>query len=495
MPRAAAWLTRPCGAQAQPGTALPPALPCGAGAGARRCAAPYACLPAAGDAAAAWASFDDFRWAALSVARVALSGGWWEVLSLLSAGVGPAAGAAFCLPLLAGALHVALPLLTALLAEQFGEAWRAHARDAEEEYAAWREGVLERAAAWRAAALVALRLAPPAPPDGPNKPAAAPEAPHRLAFLRASLQELLDSPWAPRLLGGAHAANLLACALVHAGMAPALRDATRAVNVAATAVFGAEVAARVAVLGPWGYCASWARLCEGAITAGACAALLPRAGGGGPRYGVSVLRLLCAAARLFGPDPPDWLARAARADAPLRRLLGALAHAVLTLKELCLVAFAYVLATAVLGNLCFRDGGDAASDASDVAAERFGTFGAALFTALALLTGANAWQRALWAAMVTSGTASVLFFVLQQLGSLYILALFNAALVRSFSVEEDTVRRRAARAALCARGAAADATPLQVRASVEALDDAGARHAADLQFDPTARARALLRAP
>ena len=56
------------------------------------------------------------------------------MLSSLSAGLGRASGVAFCVPCLVGALHLLQPLLTALLAEQFGIAWREHARDAAEEY-------------------------------------------------------------------------------------------------------------------------------------------------------------------------------------------------------------------------------------------------------------------------------------------------------------------------------------------------------------------------
>jgi hypothetical protein len=44
----------------------------------------------------------------------------------------------FCLAILVGALHLLLPLLAALLSEQFGAAWRAHAPGADEEYAAFK---------------------------------------------------------------------------------------------------------------------------------------------------------------------------------------------------------------------------------------------------------------------------------------------------------------------------------------------------------------------
>lgn len=49
-------------------------LPCGLALDARHCAAPLVCLPARANPLSVWTSFDDFRWASLSVLRVALSG-------------------------------------------------------------------------------------------------------------------------------------------------------------------------------------------------------------------------------------------------------------------------------------------------------------------------------------------------------------------------------------------------------------------------------------
>ena len=59
---------------AQLGSAVAPELPCGFAADARRCQAPLVCLPARDNPLSVWTSFNDFRWASLSVLRVALAG-------------------------------------------------------------------------------------------------------------------------------------------------------------------------------------------------------------------------------------------------------------------------------------------------------------------------------------------------------------------------------------------------------------------------------------
>ena len=59
---------------AQLGSVVAPELPCGFAADARRCQAPLVCLPARDNPLSVWTSFNDFRWASLSVLRVALSG-------------------------------------------------------------------------------------------------------------------------------------------------------------------------------------------------------------------------------------------------------------------------------------------------------------------------------------------------------------------------------------------------------------------------------------
>jgi hypothetical protein len=66
------------------------------------------------------------------------------VLTVLSAGAGPADAVPFCLALLVGACHLLLPLLAALLCERFGAAWRAHAPGADEEHAALKVRVTVR---------------------------------------------------------------------------------------------------------------------------------------------------------------------------------------------------------------------------------------------------------------------------------------------------------------------------------------------------------------
>ena len=59
---------------AQLGSVVAPELPCGFAADARRCEAPLVCLPARDNPLSVWTSFNDFRWASLSVLRVALAG-------------------------------------------------------------------------------------------------------------------------------------------------------------------------------------------------------------------------------------------------------------------------------------------------------------------------------------------------------------------------------------------------------------------------------------
>lgn len=131
-----------------------------------------------------------------------------------------------------------------------------------------------------------------------------------------------------------------------------------------------------------------------------------------------------------------WLQRRLRRDAALRRLHEALSHSLINAKELFLFAGAYVLLWAVLGVLFL---GGSASE-SPAAATSFSTLRAALYTSFALLTGANCWQRTMWAQMEAAGTPAVLFSLLQQLGAVFVMATLKGAFVRSFSVKEDTVR-------------------------------------------------------
>ena len=88
----------------------------------------------------------------------------------------------------------------------------------------------------------------------------------RFRALRAALTSVLDARATPALLATTHVLNLFAAALVYAGMPPALRTGLRSLHIACTALFGAEAAARCVVLGPGEYCATWARLAEGAIS-------------------------------------------------------------------------------------------------------------------------------------------------------------------------------------------------------------------------------------
>ncbi len=203
-----------------------------------------------------------------------------------------------------------------------------------------------------------------------------------------------------------------------------------------------------------------------------------------------MLRSLCVLAALLGSEPPPWLEQRLGRDTGLRRLRAALAHALLTLRDLVPFALLYVLVTAVLGVLVFSS----AATASPVAATSFGTFPAALLTSFALLTGANTWQRSMWGAMSATGApAAALFFVLQQLGSMLFLCLVTAALVRSFSVEEDSVRTRAV--ARVAFAAAVHRTLTMQRCFLQAMadetDDAAVLHEADLAIDPLVRQSVL----
>jgi hypothetical protein len=84
--------------------------------------------------------------------------------------------------------------------------------------------------------------------------------------LRGRLFDLLASPTAAQLLAAAHLANLVAMALVFPNMSARLRTITRAVYMAATLLFGADVAARCVALGPLGYTARWAHFIEGLVT-------------------------------------------------------------------------------------------------------------------------------------------------------------------------------------------------------------------------------------
>ena len=172
--------------------------------------------------------------------------------------------------------------------------------------------------------------------------------------------------------------------------------------------------------------------------------LLPLSGG--PHYGVSVLRVFCIAAGVLG-EPPAWLLPRLRYDAALRRLLDALTHALTTLKELLLVAFLFILITAVVGHLFFASAATA-EPATLGSATGFDTFSAALYTAFALMTGANVWQAPMWRAMRTGSAGAVIFFVAQELASILLMCLFNAALVRSFAVKEDVVRAARLRSCL-----------------------------------------------
>ena len=180
--------------------------------------------------------------------------------------------------------------------------------------------------------------------------------------------------------------------------------------------------------------------------------LLPLSGG--PHYGVSVLRVFCIAAGVLG-EPPAWLLPRLRYDAALRRLLDALTHALTTLKELLLVASLFILITAVVGHLFFASAATA-EPATLGSATGFDTFPAALYTAFALMTGANVWQAPMWRAMRTASAGAVIFFVAQELASILLMCLFNAALVRSFAVKEDVVRSCSA-VQLLARLLASDA--------------------------------------
>ena len=144
---------------AQLGSEVAPELPCGFASDARRCAAPLVCLPARDNPLSVWTSFDDFRWASLSVLRVALAGvrsrpsrsrrqltphllsasqGWWEVLSVLAAGAGRGAAVAYCVPLVVGTGHLLVPLFASMQSDMFGAAWRAYSKGAEQEYAAFK---------------------------------------------------------------------------------------------------------------------------------------------------------------------------------------------------------------------------------------------------------------------------------------------------------------------------------------------------------------------
>jgi hypothetical protein len=92
--------------------------------------------------------------------------------------------------------------------------------------------------------------------------------------LRGQLYELLTSRRAALALALAHAANVVAMALVFADMPRGLRLVTRFINIAATLLFGAEAAARCMALGLWRYSSQWGNLLEGVIT---IAALVRRA--------------------------------------------------------------------------------------------------------------------------------------------------------------------------------------------------------------------------
>jgi hypothetical protein len=64
--------------------------------------------------------------------------GWWEVLSVLAAGGGRGAAVAFCVPLVVGTGHLLVPLFASMQSDMFGAAWRAYAKGAEKEYAAFK---------------------------------------------------------------------------------------------------------------------------------------------------------------------------------------------------------------------------------------------------------------------------------------------------------------------------------------------------------------------
>ena len=60
------------------------------------------------------------------------------MLSVLAAGGGRGAAVAFCVPLVVGTGHLLVPLFASMQSDMFGAAWRAYAKGAEQEYAAFK---------------------------------------------------------------------------------------------------------------------------------------------------------------------------------------------------------------------------------------------------------------------------------------------------------------------------------------------------------------------
>ena len=296
---------------AQLGSVVAPELPCGFAADARRCEAPLVCLPARDNPLSDWTSFNDFRWASLSVLRVALAGvrttrppaclhclltpfargrdgGRCCQSWLRAAGAGPQWRFA-CLSWWAQDIcwsrclrrcsRTCLALHGELMPRELRRS-TLHSRcaancadctaHADFVRLAPRQVTLRRKLStlgiW---CCVFLRMQHP---DAlvhhrhhSHEASKAVEPPRPGQFLLAVERALL-SQQLPFVLAACHIINIVAMTVASAGMTEEARAGTHYVNLIITVVFALKTAGQLAVLGVVGFGASWSRVLEGIVT-------------------------------------------------------------------------------------------------------------------------------------------------------------------------------------------------------------------------------------
>ena len=372
------------------------------------------------------------------------------------------------------------PLLVAVLADAVGTAWRQLAGDAHNAQP------VAHLLASLAAASVAVRrwlgwddvhgngdgasVDDAASQDGDGHKASADplsgaETRSSSHAWRAGVLQLCDSSPMRVLLGATHLANAAAMCVV-----PPTAGAS-GTNIAATAVFAAYTAARLAAF-PWRVeRLTWSEGLDAGVTLAAVVrgtahpcfstehplcgayvhlywavapqvALIPW--NGVSHRGVITLRLVCALYRTAAAELDHtslaWLAALLHRRPLLHRLRVAVLQAFAAARTCGSLALLFCIVFGLIGRACFAAATYAAGDATaSYDAVTFSTVPAALLTAARLLTGANDWDAVAFDTMQHTGNATaVLFFLVAQLaGGILLLTLCTAYVVRGFSRDDD----------------------------------------------------------
>jgi hypothetical protein len=458
-----------------------------------------------------------------SLAVVSRKQGWSLLLHTTAAAVGHARAVAFCLPGVLVSQMVFQPVLVAVLVDAVGSACRQLADDAHNTHP-----VTHLLASLAAASLAARRwlgwvgvdagdgasVDDAGSHDGDKDAGHASDAKAHSSShgWRAGLLGVCDSSPVRVLLGSAHLANAVAMCVV-----PPTAGAS-GTNIAATAVFAAYTAARLAAF-PWRVeRMSWSEGLDASVTLAAVVrgaalplfslqrradmhplalplgtshtqvALIPW--NGVSHRGVITLRLVCALYRTAAADLDHtrlaWLAALLHRRPLLHRLRVAVRQSFVAARTCGSLALLFCIVFGLIGRACFAAAKYAASDAS-YEALTFSTVPAALLTAARLLTGANDWDAvALDAVQRTGNAPAVLFFLAAQLtGGVVLLTLCSAYIVRGYFRDDDLGAAgpagmmepdQAAGRELAARSLAAHVNP--ITAGLEARLAMVKRHAA-----------------